>query len=970
MNTRISRQIGRYLVPFAITAIFVGLSFATGCTSNAPKTAATQGAVTVAAAAGSMVGTGETLSIVATAGSGGVTWSLTGTNCSGSACGTLTGVTPTSVSYVAPATLSGSSLTVTLTATSVSVTSSNASITLTVLPLSVTITPFATSVLSSGATVTLRATVNNDSTGDGVTWSLSGTGCSGAACGTLTDATTTFVTYTAPITFTALTVSITGTSVAVPGESASQSLSVSASAPISVTIVPPASTTLGSGTSLALTAAITNDVNSAGVAWSLSGAHCSGTACGALTNATPTTVTYTAPTLTTGNLAVTITATSVADPAASAALALTAISSSLTFSPTSLPPAIDGQAYSATIQISGGVPPYTITETNLPSWATATPGTDSVTIAGTPNGTMTTTGTITYGTPALLDTGTYNVQYNVTDSAIPKPSTGGGQIPLTTYYSPNPANSMLTGSYAFYGTGYQDGATIGATALTPIGYIGSIITDGNGNITGGELDINDADGLSSYTGIAGTYNVQTNQTGVITLLPAPGVTPITLAVGLGGIDSGNVATTGQFIEYDDSTGIAAGSTGVRLSGEMTQQTSTALSTSTSPFTGSYAFGMAGYNPSASINATCQAASACGPLSSAGAITFTSGGAIAIGEEDIAQGSVSVTQVSLSGALANAGNTDASGRITGTLTAANSSLLNWPVDYVAYMVDPQTFYVMSADSFATTSLLSGKAEQQNLADIAAMPFSATESFVLFGNNVGGESVATPQDGSSLAEVGLLTPVPAGTTTGTVSGLVATGGNTTGTAAFTKTTLTNIGYTVEPVTGRVTFTSTSSPTGLPELYLVDTNQGFATQQPTAGTQPTGMLEFLPQTSESLNAGNYTFSLFKSTGPQGTMEAATIHLPSASTSGATTIDSGQMYANFANTSNDQSNKSGTLLYDELLTGSLTNTNGVLSSISVTAGAEVCGTGGTGYVISSTQFACLSGAKAVIQGFVFFQQ
>src|SRR5438034_6725669 len=44
----------------------------------------------------------------------------------------------------------------------------------------------------------LTATVHRDAQDKGVTWSLSGTGCSGNACGTLTNVTTTSVTYNAP----------------------------------------------------------------------------------------------------------------------------------------------------------------------------------------------------------------------------------------------------------------------------------------------------------------------------------------------------------------------------------------------------------------------------------------------------------------------------------------------------------------------------------------------------------------------------------------------------------------------------------------------------------------------------------------------------------------------------------------------------------------------------------------------------
>src|SRR6266478_2418671 len=52
--------------------------------------------------------------------------------------------------------------------------------------------------LTISQSVTLVATVANDLTNKGVTWSVSGSGCSGAVCGTLSAMTSTSVTYTAP----------------------------------------------------------------------------------------------------------------------------------------------------------------------------------------------------------------------------------------------------------------------------------------------------------------------------------------------------------------------------------------------------------------------------------------------------------------------------------------------------------------------------------------------------------------------------------------------------------------------------------------------------------------------------------------------------------------------------------------------------------------------------------------------------
>ncbi len=78
--------------------------------------------------------------------------------------------------------------------------------------------------LTISQSVTLVATVANDSTNQGVTWSVSGTGCSGAACGTLSLATATSAQYTSPTT--GGVYSVTATSVANTTRSATATIGV------------------------------------------------------------------------------------------------------------------------------------------------------------------------------------------------------------------------------------------------------------------------------------------------------------------------------------------------------------------------------------------------------------------------------------------------------------------------------------------------------------------------------------------------------------------------------------------------------------------------------------------------------------------------------------------------------------------------------------------------------------------------
>jgi len=120
----------------------------------------------------------------------GATWSLSGTGCSGSTCGTLTNVTTTSVTYTAPANVPNPA-TVTLTATAVGDNTKTASATITVVlgALTVGLSPKRAAVtLSASQTVQFTATVFNDPSNAGVTWQVDGNNGGNATTGTVSTA--------------------------------------------------------------------------------------------------------------------------------------------------------------------------------------------------------------------------------------------------------------------------------------------------------------------------------------------------------------------------------------------------------------------------------------------------------------------------------------------------------------------------------------------------------------------------------------------------------------------------------------------------------------------------------------------------------------------------------------------------------------------------------------------------------------
>lgn len=891
----VRRAVGGLAVLTAVVASFeVMVIGMTGCGGQGGKAAVwgtANNSVTIYPTS-TTVGAGESLPVVTVAPTGGVNWSLSGTGCSGSACGALTAATASSVTYVAPAPLSGNTLPVVLKATSVSDPGVSSTVTLTVVPTVVTIPALTSPAVPSGASVNLTASVSDDLNYEGVTWSLAGSGCSGATCGTLTNATTTSVTYTAPQS-SGLEVSIIATSVAVPSASAAVAVSVPE------------------------------------------------------------------------------------------------FSSAIKFSPSVLANAIAGQPYTATVTASGGTAPYAFEETSLPSWLTVTStSSNSITLSGV---------------PPTATAGTSSIQLTAIDSSTPQSFAGISNVPLTTFPDAGAGNGLLTGSYAFWGIGWQDGVAGQNTAsLEPrIAYIGSFTADGSGNITGGEMDINSSNGLTSYKNLTGSYAIGANQLGMITLVVPynPTGAPLTLVVGLNGITNG-VASQGSFSEYDDSTGIGAQltgvSSGIRMSGSLALQSATALNAT--PLNGnSYAFGMAGRNPSslqAASMTACQNTTAksgstyygCGDVSLAGALTLDSNGSITGGEEDVNQAEEMDASITLNAngsvsgqydGINNSGETDASGRTTAyigiTSTAANDYISSgfpnagwyWPSDFIIYVVNPQTFYVMSSDSYASTTLVAGEGMQQDLADLSSAPFTKSEPIILYSQVLSTQNFPSP-NGNTRTELQLINVSPTNSTSGSMSGtqFVNAQGTYTNDGAIAS-----YNYSISAY-GRVH----PSSDGEPAMYLVDTNRGFATNAGGNTTNPEAAGVFLvqPQTGTTLNAGTYVMSTAINNSETAPSETGVLVIPTGGvTATATNVaTSGYVYASYSEGSTDQSNAAQSLLFNEAVTGTISNSGGVIPSAGMTlsSGIQACASGG-GYVISPTMFACISGTGGYAQVYIFQQ-
>jgi PKD domain-containing protein len=340
-----------------------------GMASDPPPPQAAQSITVSISPTSFSVQAGQTQTVTATVNNDsknqGVTWTLSGTGCSGGACGQLSATysaSATPITYTAPTSLPNPA-SVTLTATSVTdgTKSATAAVTLTLPPLNVNVAPSTASV-PAGASQKFTATVQNDVQSKGVTWTLSGTGCSGASCGTLSATSSgsgAAVAYTAPATApNPASVTITATSVSNNSVSASATITITAppGPPIAVSVSPKSKTLLVKSSDT-FTATVKNDAQNKGATWTLSGAGCSGASCGTISStssASGTAITYTAPDTAPNPGTVTLTATSVSDSTASASANITVINAPGNIK-VSLSPKRGGLTVSQTLKFTASV---------------------------------------------------------------------------------------------------------------------------------------------------------------------------------------------------------------------------------------------------------------------------------------------------------------------------------------------------------------------------------------------------------------------------------------------------------------------------------------------------------------------------------------------------------------------------------------------------------------------------------------
>ena len=497
----------------------------------------------------------------------------------------------------------------------------------------VQLTPSSAQTLDQGQAVNLSATVLNDASGAGVTWTLSGPGA-------LSSTTSTVAVYTAPASVTAqTTATVTATSVTFPLSSTS----------LTITLVPPPAITTTSLSAASVNVTYNATVNESGgvgpFTWSIVSGPAWLTAAASTSNSVN--LTGTPGSSDAGTFPVTIQVTDAAGlSATSSGLTITVTNLAITTA-SPLPAGVVGTAYSVQFAASGGTSPYT--------WSVAS---GSSLPAGL---TLSSTGLLS-GTPTTAVSGA-SFGITVTDSEAP-PVAVTATFSLT--ISTSSGVPQLSGNYAFQFSGFNSGSAVVAA--------GSFFADGQGNIKNGVEDLNSiANGPVNQT-FTGTYTIGADGRGQLVFASLPGPPVYDFAIDASG--------HGRMIEFDGS-----GTTG---SGQLELQTVTTCASNT--INGDYAFGASGYS-AASGAYTAGPVALAGRFTASAPGTSGGQGSLGSGEMDAntpGRGVVQQPVNSLSGTFQT---TSQSARCTATLTPTTLPSMTFSV----YPVSASEAFLVETDN---------------------------------------------------------------------------------------------------------------------------------------------------------------------------------------------------------------------------------------------------------------------------------
>lgn len=660
----------------------------------------------------------------------------------------------------------------------------------------VTFSPALPTTLVAGATAQLTALAANDFANKGVTWSCMPTG----ACGSFNPAATasgTATTYTAPAAVPAGgSVTIIATSVTDTTKMATGMITITGAPAIAVTfsVAPPAS--INTSAVASITATVANDSMNKGVTWTCAPTN----ACGPgsfspSATASGTATMFTAPASTsTGSLLI-ITATSVSDPTkfATASVAL-AVTAQLSVVITQFPAQ---QSVQTGASVALGATVSNDASNQGVKWTCSSANTTS---CGAFAPTQTASGATTmYTAPATLP---QSPQVTLTATSVAD-NTQSASITFTI----TPAgtqNSRLNGHYTFNLNGQVLSSNLPS--------VGSVVLDGNGNVTSGEFD-QPGEGSNNFTAIpvTGTYSVGADGRGTMTL-----------SFSVEGIPGNELAL--DFALTSNSHGVLVETDGlISASGSLDQQSAGPFTLS--QLTGGYSFAFSG------IDIAAQTAVVAG-----GIVTADGAGNLTNGTFDLNDAGA-LSSNPFTGSVTAP---DAFGR--GTFTTSNGGA------FAYYIVTPKVLRVVETDSnFTTGGSIYSQGSAASFTDA-----SLTGSFVF------GALGQSPNAGTAFA--GQFTTDAGGNITAGIADSVTAEGATVSTLALSGST-----YSI-PSSPRGSLSLTGGPVF--RIYLTDPSLNLLDPNNATGgggallieNDATGFTigELIPQTTGAALTGSYAVNL----------------------------------------------------------------------------------------------------------------
>jgi hypothetical protein len=499
--------------------------------------------------------------------------------------------------------------------------------------------------------------------------------------------------------------------------------------------------------------------------------------------------------------------------------------------------------------VSGGTMPYSFSYTGLPSWA----GYDQK-------------GNIT-GTPTAA--GSSRVTLTVKDSSNPQQKvTASFTLPVVAL-TVGVNNGLLKGQYACYVHQIDDSSTtVNGYNLYAGASVFAFNSDGEGKITGGEMDSNSPNsGYESNTAngnLTGTYAVGSDHRGYFEIGSSSDSRGVSaLAAGLK--DSNGYYSEFRFISMHDVGTSASGKHGGGLCFKQYYETGT-TTLSGQKMSGGYVFGMNGESKEGQW------------ATNVGFIHATSGSVT--GVMDNAVGTTVNLDISFTGSVSAA---DSYGRVA--FTCATTAHCSNVVLYITNQLLGQGVILSTPSHNKGKDLWIGQIRKQNVAHIAAA-HPLTGPFVLYASGLG---TGGSQDYKAMVAHG-----SGGSSAKTLT-LDATVANNAGTIKLNHNLVSDVSYTINSTTGRTTMVGQSSSD---VFYVYDTNEAvflFADVGNNGGSTPQNMLGWLEtQVVPTANSGKWVYSDLATTYFMGNMYSPDID--NHTSTGVLTLDSSGNFHDYA--------------------------------------------------------------------------